>query len=183
MAEVFEVRRHSIRGEGKSLAPEGLALARRAASGLLGNYHAVSTSPKRRAIETLEAFGFSSYKTVPEFGTLPKAELSGHQRHVEALRSRTGCTELEAYLAIPATHLVLEEFGVAFFEKLAALAQGLPTGKNALAVSHGGSIEAAVLAAVPDWTLQDIGGELKECEGALFIFEDKLFKRVEIRRL
>ncbi len=183
MAEIFEVRRHSIRGEDKSLSPEGVELARRTAPTLLGNYHAAYTSPKRRAIETLEAFGLSSYKIIPEFATLPKDELDGHERHVEALRKRTGCTELEAFLAIPATHLVLERFGEAFFEKLTGLAQELPPGKNALAVSHGGSIEAAVLAAMPDWTLKDLGGELKECEAALFCFENKILERVEIRRL
>jgi len=182
MGSVFEVRRHSLRGEGGSLSPEGIELARRASRTLVGNYHAAYSSPKQRAIETLRAFGFDEYHVVPEFGTLP-AELAKHDRMADTLRERTGCTLLEAYLEIPATHLVLERFGNAFFERLCELAEHLPLGRNALAVSHGGSIEAAILAAVPEWTLADIGGELKECEGALFCFEDRLFRRVEIRRL
>lgn len=182
MAEVFEVRRHSVRGEGKSLSPEGIALARRVAASLMGRYHAAYSSPKARCIETLEAFGFTTYKTIPEFGTLPR-ELADHDAQAETLCRRTGCCELEAYFAIPATHLILEAFGKTFFEKVCQLARDLPAGKNALAVSHGGSIEPAVLAAMPDWTLETMGGPLKECEGALFLFEDRMFKGVEIRRL
>lgn len=182
MGEIIEVRRHSLRGEGSSLSPEGVELARKAAAGMVGRFHAIYTSPKQRCIETLEAFGFTTYKIVPEFGTLPP-ELAAHDRHVEAVRGRSGCSPLGAYMAIPATHLILERFGSIFYEKLCALAAELPLGRNALAVSHGGSIEPAVLAAMPDWTLDDLGGELKECEAALFHFDDKLFKRVELRRL
>jgi len=182
MAEVFEVRRHSLRGEGKSLSPEGIALAKRVALTLAGNYHALYTSPKARCIETLQAFGFTTWKIVSEFGTLPD-QVEEHEAHVAKLQQRTGCSCLEAYFAIPATHLILEEFGQAFFAKLRELARELHHGKNALAVSHGGSIEPAVLAAMPDWTLEDLGGELKECEGALFHFNDGAFSHVEIRRL
>ena len=182
MAEIFEVRRHSVRGEGKSLSPEGIALAERVAPTLLGSYQACYASPKRRARETLEAFGIRAYATVDELTTLPEA-LDDHEGHVRTLQERTGCTRLEAYLAIPATHLVVEAFGRAFFRKVCELADELRPGKNALAVSHGGSIEAAVLAAMPDWVLDDLGGELAECEAALFVFEHKLFRRVEIVRL
>jgi broad specificity phosphatase PhoE len=182
VSELIEVRRHSIRGEEGSLSPEGIELARRATATLLGHYHAAYSSPKKRAIETLQLFGVSEYKIVPEFSTLPK-ELDAHDAHVEALRRRTGCSTLQAYLAIPVTHLILERFGSEFSDKLCELAAGLPVGKNALVVSHGGSIEAAVLAAIPDWTLETLGGELKECEGALFRFSGGLLKSVELRRL
>ena len=182
MAETFEVRRHSLRGEGKSLSPEGMALAERAAPTLLGLYQACYASPKRRSRETVEAFGIATYRTVEEFGTLPK-EIDDHDDHVRALQERTGCTRLEAYLAIPATHLIIEAFGGAFFEKVCELAAELRPGRNALAVSHGGSIEAAVLAAMPDWTLDDIGGELAECEAALFRFKGGMFTSVDFIRL
>jgi broad specificity phosphatase PhoE len=182
MTEIVEVRRHSLRGEGKSLSEQGAALAERAKATLLGNYQACYTSPKRRARETLEAFGFDEYKTVEEFSTFPKA-IDDYADHVQALQGRTGCSRLEAYLAIPATHLVVEEFGKTFFAKVCELAEALGAGRNALVVSHGGSIEAAVLAAMPDWTLEDIGGELAECEAALFLFEDQMFRRVDFLRL
>jgi len=182
MAVIFEVRRHSLRGEGDGLSAEGLELARRAAATLVGGFAAVYSSPKLRCVETLKAFGFESYRVIPELGTLP-ASLRDHDHHVDALRSRTGCTFLEAYLAIPATHLILEAFGEALFAKLCQLVADLPAGRNALAVSHGGSIEPAVLAAMPDWTLDDLGGELRECEAALFHFTDTIFKGVELRRL
>jgi broad specificity phosphatase PhoE len=182
MGEIIEVRRHSLRGEGDALSPEGIELARRAAATLLDQYHAAYASPKQRAIETLRLFGATDYTVVPEFGLLP-ADLAAHDHHAEALRSRTGCSRLEAYLAIPATHLILERFGQAFLDKLCELAAALPFGRNALAVSHGGSIEAAILAAEPDWTLESLGGELKECEGALFHFDGGILKRVELRRL
>ena len=182
MAEVIEVRRHSLRGAGKSLSPEGIALAKRVAPTLVGNFHAAYSSPKTRCTETLQAFGFTAWKIVPEFGLLPE-RLAEHEAHVDALQRRTGCSDLEAYFAIPATHLILEEFGRAFFAKVCELARELHHGKNALAISHGGSIEPAVLAAVPDWDLEDLGGELKQCEGALFHFADGAFSRVELRRL
>jgi len=182
VGEVIEVRRHSIRGEEGALSPEGVELARRVAATLLGHYHAACSSPKKRAIETLRLFGATEFRIVPEFSTLPK-ELDAHESRVEALRRRTGCSTLQAYLAIPVTHLILERFGTEFFDKLCELAADLPAGKNALVVSHGGSIEAAILAAMPDWTLESMGGELKECEGALFRFSGGLLKGVELRRL
>ncbi len=182
MAEIFEVRRHSLRGEGGSLSPEGIALAERARPTLVGRYQACYASPKPRARETLEAFGFTSYRILDELSTFPKA-IDDHGDHVRALQERTGCTTLEAFLAIPATHLVVEAFGNALFARVRELADGLRAGRNALAVSHGGSIEAAVLSAVPDWTLDDMGGELAECEAALFVFEAHVFRRVEFVRL
>jgi broad specificity phosphatase PhoE len=182
MPEIFEVRRHSLRGEGDALSPEGLELARRAAPTLLGNCHAAYTSPRQRCIETLRAFGFTTYKIIPQFGTLPST-LAVHDAKLQALRTRTGCTLLEAYFAFPATHLILQEFGKAFLERLCGLAAELPAGKNALAVSHGGSIEPAVLAAMPDWTLEDLGGEIRECEAALFRFDGGMLRGVELRRL
>jgi len=182
MAEIIEVRRHSLRGEGPSLSAEGIALAERAATTLVGNYQAFYTSPKPRCVETLELFGATSYRTLDELGTLPR-ELDDHADHVEALQQRAGCSILEAYLAIPATHLIVEAFGQALFDKLCELAAALHPGRNALAVSHGGSIEAAILAAMPDWTLEDFGGELAECEAALFHFADDIFTRVDVRRL
>ena len=182
MAEVIEVRRHSLRGEGDALSPQGIELARRVAPALVGSFHAACSSPKQRCIETLKLFGVTEYRVIPEFGLLPH-DLASHDHHVEALRSRAGCSTLEAYLAIPATHLILESFGAAFLDKLCEVAAALPFGKNALVVSHGGSIEPAILAAEPDWTLADVGGELKECEGALFHFDGGILKRVEVRRL
>ncbi|HPD16301.1 MAG TPA: histidine phosphatase family protein [Planctomycetota bacterium] len=181
MAQIFEVRRHSLRGEGDCLSPQGVEAARKATATLVGNYAAIYSSPKRRAVETLEAFGFREYQIVPEFSTLPAA-LGAHDRHAAMLRERSSCTLLEAYFAIPATHLMLEAFGAAFFAKLCSLIEQLPPNRNALAVSHGGSIEAAVLAAVPEWTLGDLGGELAECEGALFHFDDRIFRRVTFIR-
>ncbi|HUT33378.1 MAG TPA: histidine phosphatase family protein [Planctomycetota bacterium] len=182
MSEIIEVRRHSLRGEGDALSPEGIELARRVAPSLTGGFHAACSSPKQRCIETLKLFGVTEYKIVPEFGLLPR-DLASHDHHVEALRSRTGCSTLQAYMAIPATHLILEQFGQEFFDKLCQFAAELPWGKNALVVSHGGSIEPAILAAMPEWTLDDVGGELKECEGALFHFHGGIFRRVELRRL
>lgn len=182
MAEIFEVRRHSIRGQGDDLAPEGIELATRARPTLLDAYHACYTSPKGRCIQTLEAFGFRAYTIVAEFGTLPR-KLAEFDRQAQTIRERSGCTLLEAYFAIPGTHVVLEEFGNAFLAKLTELAEALPQGKNALAVSHGGSIEPAVVAAMPDWSLQTMGGELRECEGARFRFENAILRGVEIVRL
>lgn len=182
MAEIVEVRRHSLRGDGDALSPEGIELARKAAAGLVGNFAAAYSSPKQRCIETLRLFGVEQFRIVPEFGLLPR-ELDAHDRHAEALRERTGCSLLEAYMAIPATHMIIEGFGAAFLEKLCGIGEKLPLGRNALVVSHGGSIEAAVLAAMTDWTLDDLGGELKECEGALFHFDDGILERVEVRRL
>ena len=182
MAEIVEVRRHSLRGEGDALSSEGVELARRAAATLVGRYAAAFSSPKQRCIETIRLFGATEFRVVPEFG-LPPAELTDHDRHAEALRTRAGCSLLAAYLAIPATHLILERFGSAFYEKLCAIAGDLPPGRNALVVSHGGSVEPAILAAMPDWTLESLGGELRECEGALFHFDGGILKRVELRRL
>src|SRR2546428_752439 len=62
-----EVYRHSKRGEGKGLSPEGRELARRAQGLLAPHYDLCISSPKERARETLEALGFDRYEADEAF--------------------------------------------------------------------------------------------------------------------
>ena len=58
----IEVFRHGKRGAGKGLSEEGRELALRARALLSPHYDLCVSSPKERARETLEVFGFERYE-------------------------------------------------------------------------------------------------------------------------
>src|SRR5574337_1095900 len=131
----IEVFRHSKRGEGKGLSTEGQELARRARMLLAPHYDLLVSSPKERARETLEAFGFERYEIDEAFTAVSSWEPFDAQ--VTKLAKERGIIPLAACWEIPEALNYLRLQGETFLAAVKRLARKLPEDGRALVVSHG----------------------------------------------
>lgn len=176
-----EVFRHSRRGDGKGLSEEGRALARRARELLRPYYDLFVSSPKDRARETLEVFGFERFEVDEAFTAVNPWEPFDDQ--VSNLSKERGITPLAACWEIPAALNYLRFEGETFLGAVKRLARRLPEGGRALVVSHGGILEAAALHGCSRYHLDELGGEIGLCEGVVFVLEGERLMGVEVKRL
>src|SRR5579859_382453 len=176
-----EVFRHSKRGEGKGLSEDGRALARRARILLSPHYDLCVTSPRERARETMEAFGFDRYEVDEAFTAVNPWEPFDDE--VLKLAKERGISPLAACWQIPEALNYLRLQGETLIGAIKRIARKLPEEGRALVVSHGGMIEAAALHACTRYELDEIGGELGLCEGVVFYFDDEKLLNVEVKRL
>jgi len=181
--KTVELRRHSIRGEGQSLSPQGLELAKKAKADLLPGYARVIASDKKRAQETAEAFGFPEYEVDQRFGTMGGEGLAPLEDRVAQLCRERGLSILEAWLALPEAVQAIRPQAEAYWQAVVDVARSLHDGQAALIVSHGGAIEPAVMAGGGNWSLELLGGELNCCEGVRLHFEDDELREIGLRRL
>jgi len=176
-----EVYRHSKRGEGKGLSPEGRELARRARGLLAPHYDLCISSPKERARETLEALGLDRYETDEAFSAVNPWEPFDDE--VSKLANQRGTSPLAACWEIPEALNYLRMQGETFLSAVKRVARKLPEGSRALVVSHGGILEAAALHGCPRYRLDEIGGEISFCEGVIFKLEGEDLTGIEVKRL
>ena len=176
-----EIFRHSKRGEGKGLSEEGRELARRAIVLLSPPYDLCVSSPKERARETMEAFGFVRYEVDEAFTAINPWE--PFDAAIIGLAKERGIIPLAACWEIPEALSYLRLQGETFLGAIRRIARKLPEGGRALVVSHGGIIEAAALHGCPRFELNEIGGEIGFCEGVAFKFDGENFSGVEVKRL
>jgi broad specificity phosphatase PhoE len=176
-----EVFRHSKRGEGKGLSGEGRELARRARALLAPNYDLCVSSPKERARETLQAFGFDRYEVDEAFTAVNPWEPFDSQ--VSTLAKERGIIPLAACWEFPEALNYLKMQGETFLGGIKRIARKLPEGGRALIVSHGGILEAAALLGCARYDLAELGGEIAFCEGVAFMFEGENLVKIEAKRL
>jgi broad specificity phosphatase PhoE len=175
-----DVFRHSKRGEGKGLSEEGRELARRARSLLAPRYELCVSSPKERARETLEAFGFKDYDVDEAFTAVNPWEPFDAQ--VSKLAKERGIIPLAACWELPEALNYLRLQGETFLGAVKRVARKLPEEGRALIVSHGGILEGAALLGRPRYHLDEIGGEIAFCQGVTFVFDGEKLARVEVKR-
>jgi broad specificity phosphatase PhoE len=176
-----EVFRHSKRGEGKGLSEEGRELARAARALLAARYDLCVSSPKERARETLEAFGFERYDVDEAFTAVNPWE--PFDAEVSKVAKERGVSPLAACWEIPEALNYLRLQGETFLAAVKRIARGLPEEGRALVVSHGGILEAAALCGCETYTLESISGEIGFCEGVVFRFTGEQLAGVETRRI
>ncbi len=176
-----EVFRHSKRGEGKGLSEEGRELARRARALLAPHYDLCVSSPKERARETMDAFGFDRYEVDEAFTAVNPWEPFDAQ--VAKLAKERGIIPLAACWEIPEALSYLKMQGETYLGAVKRVARKLPEDGRTLVVSHGGILEAAALHACARYELSDLGGEIGFCEGVVFKFEGESFAGIEVKRL
>jgi broad specificity phosphatase PhoE len=176
-----EVFRHSARGEGKGLSEEGRELARRARTLLAPHYDLCVSSPKERARETLEAFGFERYEVDDAFTAVNPWE--PFDANVSKLARDRGILPLAACWEIPEALSYLKLQGETFLGAVKRVARGLPEDGRALVVSHGGILEAAALHGCTLYELAELGGEIAFCEGVVFKFAGDALVGIEVKRL
>ncbi|HEV2234419.1 MAG TPA: histidine phosphatase family protein [Terriglobia bacterium] len=175
-----DIFRHSKRGEGKGLSKEGRELARRAGILLSPHYDLSISSPRERARETMEAFGFDRYEVDEAFNAVNPWE--PFDAEVLKLAKERGITPLAACFEIPEALNYLRLQGETLVGAIKRIARKLPEEGRALVVSHGGMIEAAALHACARYELNEIGGEIGLCEGVIFYLDNEKLLSVEVKR-
>jgi broad specificity phosphatase PhoE len=176
-----EVFRHSKRGEGKGLSEEGRELARRARSLLAPPYDLVVSSPKERACQTVEVFGFERYEVDAAFTAVnPWGPFDAQATKLAKERS---IIPLAACWLVPEALNYLRLAGETFLRAVMRVARKLPEEGRALVVSHGGILEAAALHGCPRYDLAELGGEIGFCEGVVFRIDGEKLAGVEVKRL
>lgn len=176
----LEVRRHAptkkgaARGRGSHLSPHGVVLAR-AVGAESGPFARVVTSSSPRAIETAVAMGWAVDDTVE----LPSGYVPGEVEHHDQWgwpQPYVRYAELIArggeLAAVAAEHRTM------WIE----VVRSVPEGSGALVVSHGGSIEPALVSCLPDADHASWGGPFSHLDGARLDFEDGQFTRVRLHR-
>ncbi len=146
-------------------------MARRVGEGI-GPFDLVVASPLPRAIETAVAMGFAVGEIVEELWELgPGVEDevdwdAGFGAFVDAYRlggtTASYCDRMAGMLR--------------------SLADRLPEGGAALAVSHGGIVEACAVGVDPD-TAASFGGSAGYCEGVRISYPDDVEPHVEVLRV
>lgn len=176
----LEVRRHSFtkmggaRGRGSHLSQAGVSLARSVGEEL-GAFHRVVVSEVPRALETAIAMGYA----VDEVIAIPSAYVPGevdhhdqwrwpqpYARYAELLRqqgrlARVACAQLELWRRV---------------------LSAIPDEASALIVGHGGTIEPALVAALPLADHESWGPPFRHCDGARLTYDGD-FVDIEFRRV
>lgn len=183
--KIVEIRRHSKRDAEGNLSREGKALCAKAGKTLETGYTVFISSSKPRAIQTLQAFGAAEHKVDDRFTALPGNKIARYEKKAEKKAKKKSLTLLQSYFKVKEIKRVLRKVGKDVLAAIQDVARNLSEDGKALIVSHGGTIEPAVLAAIGgDFSLKAMGGEeLKECEGAKFYFESDRLARVDVIRL
>jgi broad specificity phosphatase PhoE len=176
----LELRRHSLtkkgegRGRGSHLSSEGVALAR-AVGATLGDFAHVVASPEPRTTETALAMGFA----VEEIVDLPASHTSGEVQHHE---QRTWPHPYARYAEIIARGNGLADVAARCRAILVRIVAAVPDGTAALVISHGGTVEPALVACLPDADHASWGEAFNHCDGARLAFHDGRFVHIEFRR-
>jgi broad specificity phosphatase PhoE len=176
-----EVFRHSKRGEGKGLSEDGRNFARRARILLSPHYDLCVSSPKERARETMEAFGFDRYEVDEAFTAVNPWE--PFDAAVSRQAKERGIIPLAACWEIPEALNYLRMQGETLIGAVKRIARKVAEEGRALVLSHGGMIEAAALHACARYELNEIGGEIGLCEGVIFNLDGESLSGVEVKRL
>jgi broad specificity phosphatase PhoE len=176
----LEVRRHSLtkkgesRGRGSDLSAEGVALAR-AIGAPPGSFARVGSSPLPRAIETAIAMGFA----VDELIDLPSGYVPGEVAH----HDQWGWPQpYVRYSEIITQGGGLAQMAAACRASFEQLVSSVPDGHAALLISHGGTIEPALVACLPDADHAAWGPCFSHCDGARLAWDNGAFSSIELRR-
>ncbi|MFI7707916.1 histidine phosphatase family protein [Nonomuraea sp. NPDC049480] len=176
----LDVRRHSLtkkgeaRGRGSHLSAGGVALARSIGSGA-GPYERVVTSSSPRAVETAVAMGFAVDDTVEMPSGYVPEEIPRHAQWEWS----------EPYLRL-AEIVRADRAAAAVGEALRAIwadtAGGVAEGGTALLVGHGGGIELALVACLPDAPHASWGAPFGHGDGVRLGYADGRFVSAEFHR-
>lgn len=176
----LEIRRHAptkkgaARGRGSHLSASGVGLAR-AVGAELGSFELVVTSASPRAIETAIAMGWAVDDAVDMPSGYVPGEVEHHAqwgwpqpyvRYAELLADGGGLA------AVAAEHRKIWTEAV----------RSVPEGSGALIVSHGGSIEPALVSCQPDADHASWGTPFGHLDGVRLDFEDGRFTGARLHR-
>ncbi len=167
----LEVRRHSMRVKpGDHLSQAGVSLARKVGNSI-GPFAYVVASPLVRAVETAIAMGFAVDEQLPglaaEMGAALEQEVAwdaGFAAFAQAIALGRATADYAARQA----------------DLWRSIVSKIPDGASALAISHGGIIEAGAIGCLPDADHASWGGACGYCEGVQLGFDGERFVSVEV---
>ncbi len=169
----IELRRHTMRAKpGQHLTQAGVSLARRAGEGI-GPFDRVITSTVPRAFETALAMGFAVDEELDALAQMGE----GVDREIEWPAS------FGQIAAVMRRGGAAAKFGQRLARLLAEIAAVLPEGGSVLVISHGGIVEAAAVACLPDADHAAWGDYCGYCEGVRLFSDGVRFVRGEILRM
>jgi broad specificity phosphatase PhoE len=169
----IELRRHTMRAKpGPHLTQAGVTLARRVGA-TAGPFDRVVTSTVSRAFETALAMGFAvdeQLDALAQMGDAVDTELQWPAPFGEISQAlqRGGAAG---------------QFGGRLARLLRAIARTLPEGGAALVISHGGIVEAAAIASLPEADHAAWGAHCDYCEGVRLRYEGDRCVAAEVLRV
>ena len=176
----LEIRRHALtkkgeaRGRGSHLSAEGVALAR-AVGACLGPFAKVVASPVPRTAETALAMGFA----VDDIVDLPSGYVPGLLDH----HAQWSWPHPYArYAELIAQGGAVAHIAATIRTALIRIVAAVPDGSAALLISHGGTIEPALVACLPDADHTSWGAALSHLDGARLTFDNGTFVDIQLRR-
>ncbi len=169
----LEVRRHTIRVKpGDHLSQAGVTLARQVGD-RMGSFALVVTSGIPRAFETAIAMGFAVDAQLPglaQIGAAVEQEVAWD----------AGCA---AFARAVALGRATADYAARQADLWRNIISQIPNGFSALAISHGGIIEAGAVACLPAADHASWGGACGYCEGVRLAFDGEKWVGVEVLRV
>jgi broad specificity phosphatase PhoE len=169
----LEVRRHAQRNaSGESLSEKGLETAQRVGQAL-PEFDLVVTSELSWTVATAVAMGFSIDVKL----------------NAQAYEKEEGDEEVRRYASpVDYARLIKTSSGIARWaqaqsEYYLSIIKMLHNGGKALIISHGGAIDAAAVACLPNANHEKWGLSFGHCEGYCLSFENGLFVDIKILRI
>ncbi len=170
--KTIEIRRHSKRDKSSPhLTQEGLDFARKVGRDM-GPYYKVFTSDLPRALETAIAMGFAVDDQIEVLGDYPD-DLEGEIEWGGGFPAIS-----EAYRKSKKVQKLGNSLAKALFD----LAKETPKGKRILVISHGGLVELALVACLPEDDHSRWGKPFSFCQGGLLSFKEGGFTEVSFLR-
>lgn len=176
----LEVRRHSLtkkgerRGRGSHLSAAGVTLARTVGASL-GSFAYVLSSSSPRAIETAVAMGYA----VDDVVEMPSGYVPGEVAHHDQWRWEA---PYQTYAELIGKGGGLAQVARAHRDMWIKAVESVPEGSGALIVSHGGSLEPALVSCLPEADHRSWGAPFKHCDGCRLTFRDGRFQEVAFDR-
>lgn len=176
----LEVRRHSLtkkgaaRGHGSHLSAAGVALARSVASAA-NAFDYILTSAAPRAVETAIAMGYAVDDTID----MASGYIPGVVEHHDQWKWPEPFVTYAEKLDQSAE---LRQAAQDQYEIWMRALNEVPDGGGALIISHGGSIEPALVTCLPSADHHSWGGAFSHCDGVRLSIEDSAIVSAEFDR-
>ncbi len=171
--KILEVRRHTMRvKQGKHLSQDGVTLARRV-GGEIGPFARVVTSTVPRAFETAIAMGFAVDEELDELSTMPDAVEDEYDWQ----------SGFEAAAQAVAQDGAAAKFARSQAKLWKSIAQSVPDGGAALAITHGGIVELGAAGCLPEFDFRRWGESCSYCEGVRLSFDGQRFVAAQLLRV
>ena len=167
----IEFRRHSYRGDGDNLSQRGISYAKEIGLELKHPYDLYISSPRGRAIETIQYFGASNYEINNVFSIFPEIRFDLFDSEITYYQRKYNVDFYTAIFKVPNAYKELLKAVELYKREMEKIYYRLPEGGRALVVSHSGTIEPLLCLGFTEYNIDSFGNFLNPCEGGVLKFE------------